>query len=132
MNKEEHNSCNCDTKDEESRYADRCSELLAENIQLQEKLEASNHDYTELMKERADYVAENKRQADLLVLAKEQMDAQATENKLLKEIVQKRVKWILLQVGSVDDSGDYWGHDTNLGNIDEFVAEIAQALKETK
>ena len=33
--------------------------LQAENEKLKEKLNDANHDYTELMKERADYIAEN-------------------------------------------------------------------------
>ena len=36
-------------------------EMQNTNVELLKKLEAANHDYNELMKERADYVAENKR-----------------------------------------------------------------------
>lgn len=43
----------------------------------------------------------------------------------------QEIKQILLQVGSVDNDGDYWGHDTSFGNIDEFVAEIAEDINES-
>lgn len=76
-----------------------------------------------------DLQAENKQQADLLVLAKEEMDAQATEIKRLKELI----------VGATLDYGyaNGWGatpklirecrekkhktHHTSLGNFDNVV-----------
>lgn len=51
----------------EAEFMCDCGRLRKENQQLQssnakflEELEAANHDYTELMKERADYMTENK------------------------------------------------------------------------
>ena len=41
-------------------------EMQNTNVEILEKLEAANHDYEELMKERTDYVAENKRLRKLL------------------------------------------------------------------
>lgn len=48
-----------------------------------------------------------------------------------KCVIRKKylIKQILLCTGSIDDRGDYWGHDTNLGNIDELVTEILETMK---
>lgn len=52
-------------------YADKSDKLILENKELKEKLAAANHDYNELMKERTDYVAENKALKELRSMASE-------------------------------------------------------------
>ncbi|MDP2692196.1 MAG: hypothetical protein Q8O88_00990 [bacterium] len=43
---------------------------------------------------------------------------------------KKQIKKILLYVGSVDPwDNTYWGHDTEMGNIDELVDYIYGELK---
>ena len=53
-------------KTEVIELANLAVEMQNTNVELVEKLEAANHDYEELMKERTDYVAENKRLQEAL------------------------------------------------------------------
>ena len=69
---------------------------------------------------------------DFVLSARNVIVLETVEHEPLRAKSKEKIKQILMQVGDVDEGGDYWGHDTNLGNIDKLVTDIICWLKEPK
>ena len=106
---------------ENKQQADFLSLAKEEMDTLQAKLEAANHDYAELMKERADYVAENKRLRDAM-------------NDELKSRVITTLEWMITHMKyRADDlrqnveEGSQGGYSPELTEAINLLAELKTA-----